>query len=98
MTQSDLERISAMTSEIEIIDKQMEKLIKENKELKAVIDTYNGSFLQRAKVKSGVSTPRKKEEVTKEKINKLLGLGYNQEEIAKELKCSRATIWRRLKE
>lgn len=72
-----------------------EALKKQVYEQKKVIETYNGTYSQRAKVKSGLKIA-KKNHVTKEAIQELQEQGLGVEQIAKRLGCSRITIWRRL--
>ena len=84
-------------AEIEQLKGEVEALQKEVYESREIISTYNGSYLQRAKVKNGLKIA-KKGAVTKEAIQRLQGQNLTIEQIAKELGCSRSTIWRRLKE
>lgn len=76
---------------------EVETLTKEVQEQRKIIDTYNGSYLQRVKVKNGVKIARKSA-ITKEAIQQLQNQGLTIEQIAKKLGCGRTTIWRRLNE
>lgn len=85
-------------------EEQIQQLKDENEALKKmacehekIISTYNGSYLQRTKVKNGIKIA-KKDNVTKEAIQQLKGQNLTIEQIAEKLGCSRTTVWRRLKE
>lgn len=80
------------------------ELLKENKELtekvkflESLIATYNKCYLQMARLKNKRKIAYK-ENVTVEEILKLKKAGLSDEEIAKKLKTSQSTVWRRLRE
>lgn len=83
--------------EIRQLKDEVETLKKEVKKQGEIISTYNGSYLQRAKVKSGVKIA-KKNNITKEAILQLKGQNLTLNQIANKLGCSRTTVWRRLNE
>ena len=98
------EKIINLSNQVEILDKQfkslqdeLDKIKRENKELKKLISTYNKNLLQRARVQNGQKIARK-DNVEVDKIKELLASGLSQDEVAEKLQCSRSTIWRRLKE
>lgn len=90
------ERI-ANRNQIQQLKAENEALKKSVSEKEKIISAYNGSYRQRAKVKSGMKIA-KKDGITKEVIQRLKGQGLTVEQIAKKLGCSRSTVWRRLKE
>ena len=96
-TRSLEKEVQEQRDKIEILNRQADELLAENEKLNKLINTYNGALLQRARVKVGKAIA-KKENITKEIIQRLQAEGKSIEEIGKELKCSRSTIWRRLKE
>lgn len=93
-----------LVEEREANRKEIQQLKDENETLKKVVDdqekiisTYNGTYLQRAKVKNGKKIARKGT-VTKEAIQQLKSQHLTINQISKKLGCSRSTIWRRLNE
>lgn len=81
--------------EIRQLKDEVETLKREMNKQSEIISTYNGSYLQRTKVKSGVKIA-KKNTVTKEAIQQLKGQNLTINQIANKLGCSRTTVWRRL--
>lgn len=87
-----------------LMEKTTSELIEENKKLvekvknfESLIATYNGSYIQRIKLKNGKKIAYK-ENVTAEEIIKLKKAGLSDKEIAERIGASQSTIWRRRKE
>lgn len=91
-----LKRLDELSKQIDSLEENLKNTREENKRLKEIISTYNKNFLQRAKVMSGEKIAERKD-VDIEKIKELEASGLNHSQIARELKCSRSTIWRRLR-
>jgi DNA-binding NarL/FixJ family response regulator len=89
------DRVDSLAEHTENIDVEVEELIKENNELKALIETYNKHYVHLSKVRNGAKIA-KRTDIKKEDIQKLKQQGYSNIEIADKLNCSRATVWRRL--
>ena len=88
---------NAKEKQLQQLEKEIETLKKEVQAQKEIISTYNGSYLQRTKLKNGMKIA-KKNDITKEAIQRLKGEGLSVEKIAEKLGCSRTTVWRRLRE
>lgn len=75
-------------------DETLKKVVDDQEK---IISTYNGTYLQRTKVKNGKKIARK-DTVTKEAIQQLKSQHLTINQISKKLGCSRSTVWRRLNE
>lgn len=77
---------------------QIAELEEENQRLKKEMESYNGTLLQRARVKAGTVKPAEKAKPTKTEVQSLINQGFNREQIAAKYGVSRSTIWRMLKD
>lgn len=90
-----LNKIKELSDKITELEKTVENLKDENKEMSDIIKTYNKNYLQRTKVMNGQKIALKTD-IKEEDIQKLLKDGLSYREIADKLNCSRSTVWRRV--
>lgn len=95
MVYVDSDKIQSLIDKIDDIDIKSELLSNKIKKQEEIMSTYNGNMLQRARVSCGEKIAYR-DDIKTEEITKLLNQGYSRASIAKKLKCSRGTIYRRL--
>lgn len=70
-----------------------EQLAQQNK----LISSYNGMYLNRAKVAAGIRKPARIEGIEPNTIRQYINAGYSMNQIADKLGCSVSTLYRRLR-
>lgn len=95
---------SIESADYELLKIALEQLKTENQALKNKLDqqnklisTYNGMYVNRAKVASGIRKPARIDGIEPSTIRQYIKAGYSMNQIANKLGCSVSTLYRRLK-